>query len=236
MKLRWHARPAAGSFQRAERLLAEQTTPAEAARVVGKIRHAEAVSVPVSELAGNELPPLDAPRVQRELQRIAAGKELRPVVAVRRAGRVSVLDGHHRVVAVRHLDFTGTVRTVVANQGETTMSKIEKAEEKFAAELADATIAVEKMDSSDPFARAAARKRLAKLQGTYLQDHSVGYARAEEMRKADAAGRAPAADGPAAKAERILKADPTIAYDDLLAKFTKEEQAEYLDSVRGRAA
>ena len=245
MKLRWHARPTAGSFQRAERLWADRTTPAEAARVVGEVRHAPVTAVPVSELAGGPLPPLDDSRVQRELERITAGKRLRPLVAVRRADRVHILDGHHRVTAVRHLDPAGTVRMVVANEGgtvnkksmsrsERTAAKLAKAEETFAADLAAATIEVQTMDANDP-GRTAARKRLAKLQGAYLQDHSAGFARAEELRKLDATGRAPETDGLAGRVDRLMKANPTIGYDELRGQLTREEQAAYLASVRGVA-
>lgn len=244
--IRWHARPTAGSFQRAERLWADRTTPAEAARVVEKIRRAPVTAVPVSELAGGPLPPLDDSRVQRELERNTAGKRLRPLVAVRRADRVHILDGHHRVTAVRHLDPAGTVRMVVANEGgtvnkkstsrsERTAAKLAKAEETFAADLAAATIEVQKMDANDP-GRTAARKRLAKLQGAYLQDHSVGFARAEELRKLDATGKAPAAGGIAEKAERLRKDDPRIGFDELRGQFSRDEQQAYLDAVRGRAA
>lgn len=107
-------------------------------------------------------------------------------------------------------------------------------EKEFADELAAATVEVQKMDSSDP-GFAAARKRLQKLQGAWQDGHSAGYARAEEMRKLDASGKAPATDGLAAKADRILKADPAIPYDKLREQFTREEQAAYLESVRGRA-
>ena len=111
---------------------------------------------------------------------------------------------------------------------------VTKAEQKFAEELATATLVVQKMDSSDP-GHAAARKRLAKLQAAYLEGHSVGFVRSEEMRKLDAAGKALAADGLAAKAERIHKSNPGIGYDELRGQFSREEQQTYLDSVRGAA-
>ena len=138
MNVRWHTQPTTASLRRAGVSEIVDTLPV--------------ISVPVSQFTHQELPPSDDPRVQRELARIAAGKELRPLVAVRQAGRVHILDGHHRVVAVQHLDPGGTVRAVVATTGEVmnkkSMSRSErlaKAEEKFADALTDAQLAVDQM-------------------------------------------------------------------------------------------
>ena len=120
------------------------------------------------------------------------------------------------------------------SRSERTAAKLAKAEETFAADLAAATIEVQKMDANDP-GRPAARKRLAKLQAGYLADHSVGYLAAEELRKLDAAGGAPETDGLAGKVDRLMKANPTIGYDELRGQLTREEQAAYLASVRGVA-
>ena len=121
------------------------------------------------------------------------------------------------------------------SRSERTAERVRKADERFAEELAVATQIVAKMDSGAA-GYVEAKRRLALLQKQYLENHSQGYVRAEELRRLDRLGKAPAADGAAAKAEAILKEDPSIGYEALRGSFSREEQAAYLDSVRGHAA
>lgn len=71
--------------------------------------------IPLAEIRfGVPLDGLDEPRVQYYADQMERNRPLVPIVVTRRAGRLVVLDGHHRVAAALRCGFLAVPGTVIS--------------------------------------------------------------------------------------------------------------------------
>jgi len=112
----WQAAPEAHDFPAAADYLSLLAPAAEVAKVVDALRAAETVYYKAKDLLRASrlglLPP-DNVHVRKDLEKVAGGKRLSPVLVVRgRADKgvpLTVADGYHRICASHHLDENADV-------------------------------------------------------------------------------------------------------------------------------
>lgn len=116
----WKNRPDPQDFPNAGHYLALLFAPAEAAALVKKLRKGKQVEHAGKDIfraSGLKLLPRDDPHVIANLQKIAKGKMLSPVLLVRgddASGRPLIIaDGYHRVCAAYHHDYDEPVPCVI---------------------------------------------------------------------------------------------------------------------------
>jgi hypothetical protein len=107
----WQDEPEAHDFPAALDYLGLLFRPAEAAKLVDRLRGAETVAKKAKDiLRASRLPllPADDPNVAKDLAKVRDGKKLSPVLLVRgRAAKgvpLTIADGYHRICASYHVD------------------------------------------------------------------------------------------------------------------------------------
>jgi hypothetical protein len=107
----WKKEPDDHDYPAAEDYLSLLMPPAQAKRVVRRLRTAPLVTRKAKDLLrASRLPALlpENFHVARDLQKVKAGKQLSPVLLVRGQLRsdvsVTIADGYHRICASYHLD------------------------------------------------------------------------------------------------------------------------------------
>lgn len=116
----WKTRPESQDFPNAGHYLALLFSPAETAALVRKLRKGKLVEHAGKDIfraSGLKLLPRDDPHVIANLQKIAKGKMLSPVLLVRgddaRGRPLIVADGYHRICAAYHHDYDEPVPCVI---------------------------------------------------------------------------------------------------------------------------
>jgi hypothetical protein len=107
----WQDEPEAHDFPAALDYLGLLFRPAEAAKLVDRLRGAETVAKKAKDiLRASRLPllPADDPNVAKDLAKVRDGKKLSPVLLVHgRAAKgvpLTIADGYHRICASYHVD------------------------------------------------------------------------------------------------------------------------------------
>jgi hypothetical protein len=112
----WQDAPEEDDFPAAAAYLSLLAPPGEVARVVDQLRDAETVHYQAKDLLRASRLGLLSPdnvHVRKDLEKVAQGKRLSPVLVVRgRADKgvpLTVADGYHRICASHHLDENADV-------------------------------------------------------------------------------------------------------------------------------
>lgn len=196
--IRWTDTPKPEAFDNAGRVLGLTPDADRAARLLAGLRvgHLEMRRAEdVQRISGEPALPASDPGVKRHMERIRAGKRLRPILVTVTPTGTRVVDGAHRLSAVVHLDEQAPVALIEATdlsnpspKRETKMSKksiIKKVQteiETLAKEekrlrrreeaMTDLQALRKRGDDLDHETRASIRKSGRELQASYLQEAS----------------------------------------------------------------
>jgi hypothetical protein len=111
-RIRWHAEPDADVYDGALSYLSLIFEPARARDCVKRLRRARTEAFWAQDiLRAAQMRPLavNDGQVERNMEKIIAGKKLAPLLLVRDGGRVIIADGYHRLCAVHAVDVEARV-------------------------------------------------------------------------------------------------------------------------------